>query len=64
MLVATREPRQTKLRIVAKQALAMPSTFALWQASRAEPQLSADAVLAERKARLLAVMDGVRRDYF
>lgn len=64
MLVATREPRQTKLRVAAKQALAMPSTFALWQASRAEPQLSADAVLAERKARLLAVMDGVRRDYF
>jgi len=64
MRVATSAPRQTGLRVAAKQAFAMPSILALWQASRAEPQLSEDAVLAERKARLLAVLDGVRRDYF
>lgn len=63
-LVATEERRQTTLRGAAKQALALPSALALWQASRAEPQLSGDAALADRKARLLAVMDGVRRDYF
>lgn len=63
-LVATVERPQTKLRGAAKQALALPSVLALWQASRAEPQLSVDQVLADRKARLLAVMDDVRRDYF
>lgn len=62
--VATVERPQAKLRVAAKQALALPSVLALWQASRAEPQLSVDHVLADRKARLLAVMDDVRRDYF
>lgn len=52
------------LRSAAKQMLAAPSILALWQAGRAEPQLSADAALGERKARFLAVLDGVRRDYF
>lgn len=64
VLVAARDPKQTPLRVAAKQALAMPSTIALWQASRAEPQLSKDAVLAGRKARLVEVLEGVRRDYF
>ncbi|PTM97152.1 polysaccharide pyruvyl transferase family protein [Mycoplana dimorpha] len=58
-----RTPARTSLRSAAKQMLAAPSALALWQASRAEPQLSADAVLAERKDRFLAVLDGVRRDY-
>ncbi|MCF3638944.1 polysaccharide pyruvyl transferase family protein [Rhizobium sp. TRM95111] len=57
-------PRQTGLRVAAKQVLAAPSTLALWQASRIEPQLSADSRLAERKERFLAVLEGARRDYF
>ena len=51
------------LRLAAKQVLAAPSTLALWQASRARPQLSTDARLSERKARLYDVLEGVRRDY-
>lgn len=51
------------LRLAAKQMLAAPSTLALWQASRAEPQLSTDARLSERKDRLYAVLEDVRRDY-
>lgn len=64
LLVATREPRQTTLRLAAKQMLAAPSTLSLWQAARATPQLSADHALAERKERFLDVIAGVRRDYF
>ncbi|KQV33343.1 MULTISPECIES: polysaccharide pyruvyl transferase family protein [unclassified Rhizobium] len=64
VMVHEREPRQTGLRSAAKQMLAAPSALALWQASRAEPQLSADSVLAERKERFINVLDGVRRDYF
>ncbi len=60
--VATPPPR-SGLRLAAKQVLAAPSTLALWQASRAEPQLSADAQLQERKERLYAVLESVRRDY-
>jgi succinoglycan biosynthesis protein ExoV len=64
-LVMTRsDPRQSTLRTVAKQVLAAPSTLALRQARRAVPQLSADSVLAERKARFREVLEGVRRDYF
>ena len=63
VLVAASNPRQTTLRVAAKHALALPSTVALWQASRDEPQLSSDSVLFDRKARFLAVLDGVRRDY-
>jgi succinoglycan biosynthesis protein ExoV len=59
-----RTPARRSLRAAAKQMLAAPSALALWQASRAEPQLSADAALTERKERFLAVLDGVRRDYF
>ncbi|MDH6230349.1 succinoglycan biosynthesis protein ExoV [Mesorhizobium soli] len=63
-LVMTRaEPSRSSLRGLAKQALAMPSTLALWQARRAKPQLSSDAALAERKERFREVLDGIRRDY-
>jgi succinoglycan biosynthesis protein ExoV len=58
------DPEQTRLRVMAKQALAVPSALALWQASKAKPQLSDDAALANRKQRLLDVLEGVRRDYF
>ncbi|WP_411034225.1 polysaccharide pyruvyl transferase family protein [Shinella sp. BYT-45] len=60
--VAGAAPR-SGLRLAAKQVLAAPSTLALWQASRAEPQLSADARLCERKARLYGILEEVRRDY-
>jgi succinoglycan biosynthesis protein ExoV len=62
--VAVADPRQTSLRVMAKQALAAPSALALWQASKATPQLSADSVLASRKQQFLEVVAGVRRDYF
>ncbi len=50
------DPEQTRLRVMAKQALAVPSALALWQASKAKPQLSDDAALANRKQRLLDVL--------
>ncbi|MFC3163136.1 polysaccharide pyruvyl transferase family protein [Ciceribacter thiooxidans] len=61
--VLDREPRQTSLRMAAKHALAAPSTLALWQASRATPQMSSDALLSERKERFAAELERVRRDY-
>lgn len=57
-------PSQTGLRGMAKQALAAPSILALWQASRAEPHLSPDGALEERKQMFRTALDGVRRDYF
>ncbi|WP_274631337.1 polysaccharide pyruvyl transferase family protein [Arvimicrobium flavum] len=64
-LVMTRsDPRPSALRSAAKQLLAAPSTLALRQARKAEPQLSADGALAERKDRLREVLAGMRRDYF
>lgn len=64
-LVMTRsDPPPSALRSAAKQVLAAPSTFALRQARRARPQLSAEGVLAERKERLREVLAGIRRDYF
>lgn len=63
VVVEARGPRQTGLRTVVKQVLAGPAMLGLWKASRAEPQLSRDSVLEERKARFLEVIDGVRRDY-
>jgi succinoglycan biosynthesis protein ExoV len=63
-MVAVRDPKQTSLRVAAKQLLAAPSALSLWQAARATPQLSADNALAERKERFLAVIESVRRDYF
>ncbi|MGF9692457.1 polysaccharide pyruvyl transferase family protein [Rhizobium sp. 0TCS1.26] len=64
--VATLSPpasQGSRLKTVAKQMLAAPSMLALWQASRAEPQLSPDGRLEERQARFQAVIDTVRRDY-
>jgi succinoglycan biosynthesis protein ExoV len=57
-------PAQAGLRGMAKQVLAAPSILALWQASRAEPQLSPQNTLDERKQQFRSVLDGVRRDYF
>ncbi len=62
-MVAVRDPKQTSLRVAAKQLLAAPSALSLWQAARAAPQLSADHVLAERKERFLDVIESVRRAY-
>jgi succinoglycan biosynthesis protein ExoV len=44
--------------------LAAPSALALRQARKASPQLSADAVLSEKKDRLRDVLAAIRRDYF
>ncbi|MBB4955109.1 succinoglycan biosynthesis protein ExoV [Agrobacterium vitis] len=63
ILQEARGPRQTPLRRIVKQALAAPAMLGLWQASRAEPQLSRDSTLAERKAQFMDVIEGVRRDY-
>lgn len=62
-MVAVRDPKQTSLRVAAKQLLAAPSALSLWQAARATPQLSVDHVLAERKERFLDVIESVRRAY-
>jgi succinoglycan biosynthesis protein ExoV len=58
------DPRQTSLRLMAKQLLAAPSALALWQARRSTPQLSADATFARRKERFHEVLAEIRRDYF
>lgn len=64
-LVMTRnDPPRSALRSMAKQALATPSVLALRLARKAEPQLSADAVLGERKDRFREVLAGISRDYF
>jgi succinoglycan biosynthesis protein ExoV len=63
LLVRT-HPEPRSLRKLAKQVLAAPSTLALWQASRAEPRLSADGRLEERKERFQAVLETIKRDYF
>ena len=64
-LVMTRsDPHPSALRSVAKQLLAAPSILELRQAGKAQPQLSADDALAERKERLREVLIGIRRDYF
>ncbi|NWJ24236.1 polysaccharide pyruvyl transferase family protein [Rhizobium sp. RM] len=57
------QPAQKPLRKLAKQVLAAPSTLALWQASRAEPRLSPDGRLEERKERFAAVLETIKRDY-
>ncbi len=57
------DPPQSAMRNAAKKLLAVPSIMALRQARQAEPQLSADAVLDDRKARLRTVLEGIRRDY-
>ncbi|WHA42771.1 polysaccharide pyruvyl transferase family protein [Agrobacterium larrymoorei] len=58
------EQQGPSLRKLAKQVLAAPSSLALWQASRAEPRLSPDGRLEERKERFQAVLETVKRDYF
>ncbi len=62
--VLVRTETQRPLRKLAKQVLAAPSILALWQASRAEPRLSPDGRLEERKERFQAVLETVKRDYF
>ncbi|CAM5419639.1 hypothetical protein MAUB1S_07119 [Mycolicibacterium aubagnense] len=63
-LVMTRnDPPPSMLRSMAKQVLAAPSTLALWQARKARPQLSSDAMLSEKKDRFREVLADVRRDY-
>lgn len=57
-------PSGSRLRNAAKLALATPSILALRQARRAQPQLSADATLRQRKQRLYDVLGQVRRDYW
>jgi succinoglycan biosynthesis protein ExoV len=56
-------PRASVSRAIAKHILAAPAVLALRQARRAEPQLSSDATLADRKERLRVVLAGIRRDY-
>ena len=63
-VLAPVEPPQSMLRSAAKQVLAAPATLALRQARRAKPQLSANAVLAERKNQFREVLGAIRRDYF
>ncbi len=58
------EPRRSSFRFAAKKMLAAPSIRALRRARRAEPQLSADTVLAGRKDRFREVLAGIERDYF
>jgi succinoglycan biosynthesis protein ExoV len=58
------DPPGSALRSAAKHILAAPAVLALRQARKADPQLSADHVLVERKDRLRAVLAGIRRDYF
>lgn len=55
--------RHSVPKAIARHVLAAPAVLALRQARRAEPQLSRDAVLADRKERLRAVLAGIRRDY-
>lgn len=57
------DPAPSAMRSAAKQLLAVPSIMALRQARQAEPQLSSDAVLEDRKARLRAVLEEICRDY-
>lgn len=52
-----------RLRRLTKQVLAGPAALALWRAERATPQLSDDAVLADRKDRLRERLKEVHRDY-
>jgi succinoglycan biosynthesis protein ExoV len=63
--VMTRTPHsQSGLRGMAKQFLAAPSVLALWQASRAEPRLSPDETLTQRREKFRMMLEGIRRDYF
>lgn len=59
-----RNVRRSGLRDLAKRGLAMPSAYALRRAGKAEPRLSRDGVLEQRKEQLLGVIGEIRRDYF
>ena len=63
VVMAPRARHPASPRMIAKRLLAVPSMVGLWQARRARPQLSSDAVLAERKDRLRAILAEIRRDY-
>jgi succinoglycan biosynthesis protein ExoV len=63
LVIMRNDPPPSMLRSVAKQVLAAPSTLALWQARKARPQLSSDAMLSEKKDRFREVLADVRRDY-
>lgn len=63
-VISRPEPPRSGLRDALKHALAAPSVIALRQARKAQPQLSADARLTERKDRFRDVLAGIRRDYF
>jgi succinoglycan biosynthesis protein ExoV len=58
------EPPRSALRSMAKHVLAAPSVLALRQARKTEPQLSANAVLTDRKDRFREILAGISRDYF
>lgn len=57
------QQRHSVPKAIARHVLAAPAVLALRQARRAEPQLSDDSVLAERKESLRQVLAGIRRDY-
>jgi len=64
MLMERQAEPASALRAAAKKMLAAPSILALRQARKAEPQLSADRALAEKKDRFREVLAGIGRDYF
>jgi succinoglycan biosynthesis protein ExoV len=64
VLTAGRKPLDFSVKNIAKQVLATPSLLALWQASKAEPTLSPDGRVSERKERFAEALEGVKRKYF
>lgn len=60
----SRKAPKGPLRDLAKKGLALPSAYALRRAAKAEPRLSPDGALEERKERFLGVIEEIRRDYF
>lgn len=64
LLMERQEEPSSALRSTVKKLLASPSILALRQARRAEPQLSADGALADRKDRFREVLAGIVKDYF
>src|SRR5690606_28853427 len=64
MVMERQEEPSSALRSRVKKLLAAPSILALRQARRAEPQLSADGALADRKDRFREVLAGIVKDYF
>lgn len=64
MLMERPEEPVSALRSAAKKLMAAPSILALRQARKAEPQLSADQVLAGKKDQFREVLADIHRDYF